>query len=174
MDVNTIISLISLGVAIFAAWYTLASNRGSIYISNYGIENVLGEKLIYFNVTNTSPKPLVISQILLMSDGNQIYDNGFDPYERHSEIRAAKSAARKKNNSYVFDTRSFLPDIDIPSYSVSDNHTNATLLIPNETINFSYYVDSLPTNIIFKSNKRIGWISKKKSVVPTFVDDPNI
>lgn len=165
--INMIIGITALIISVVAFVYTWLSNRYSIEILSTEFEKNREHNFVYFEVTNTSTRTIIIENIKLFLDSAELLDNGFDPeeYEEHLKESSTQnfdplsisSIPPNMNNIYLIDNSEF-----------SHNFTSSVQIAPGTSESFSYYLDKIPNKISVTANKQIGRMSKEKSFMVHF------
>jgi hypothetical protein len=131
ISVSTLISLVSLCIAIASFVYTWHFNRYSIFVDSQEHEEIEGNKYYSFVISNCSPRPLVINNVELLNNGGRFI----------------------KDNGYVFAKPGDI--YSSPEWN-SQPFQKPVSLLPYSDISFSYYLDEYPAQIKVTANHRIN------------------
>ena len=141
---SNIIAVIALLVAIASFLYAYLSNRPSIEISDFYIDQIDNENNLIkcgFVLANVSPKTITVKEINLFDSDNMNLDN--------IHIQAPEDDWKKYPNSFA------------SPYSCSP-FTENEIFIPNAKIEFSYHLKEKPKVVEIVTDKRIWYFSKKR------------
>ncbi|MGX7387592.1 hypothetical protein ACWOF5_05020 [Carnobacterium divergens] len=179
-SIDTIIALIALLLAIASAIYTWISNQYSITLIGLSKDISRGETKVQFTVVNTSPKPLVITNIELFFNKNKITDNNFDPIKYDKNINKIKAKEYEEQNKISLPfggeiSTGFNPynlNLDTSAYSDTSNNFEDDVFLPaSDKVTFSYFVDEIPNIIVVSTNHKINHFKKNKLFFVHFNED---
>lgn len=167
---DTYIALAALVVAVWALIYGFHYNSYSITISDTELTVEDGQKLIEFNVFNSSSRPITIKKIKLFKDQTLVTDNGFNPEIYEDKLYEEKK--RHPDSVEIFGKLMPLaptPIVKYPGrYTYSDNFKQSVTLPPFGETSFSYFVNTLPNKIEVSCNQNVGFFCKTKSFSVSF------
>lgn len=144
-----IIASIGIVLSFISIVYTFFQSKYRVDLSKYQSAIDRDQNRIYFQIINTSSRPLIIENIFLLKEGVPIKEIDFDINEFDRRLFYQTHSSIEFFNSSI--------DSTIP--------IERTLLAPFERMDVNIFVNDFPTEIDVLSNKSIGIISKHKSFV---------
>lgn len=131
ISVSTLISLVSLCIAVASFIYTWHFNRYSIFVDSQESEVIDDQKYYSFVISNCSSRMLVINNVELLDNSSRlIEDNGY-VFAKSGDIYSS-------------------PEWNSQPFQKPVN------LLPYSDISFSYYLDEYPAQIKVTTNHRIN------------------
>lgn len=158
--------LVALMISAVSLLYTFFSNRYSVDLTNFQLEEDREQLLFSYQITNDSSKTLKVYKISMFSNGKKISVLNFDTmqYDEDENEKNALQWDREHTDSFLSRPIGLNPYriANLNNFSSIEEPEFPLMLSPYSQTSLSFYVPTKPDKLTVYANKRLG-ISKHKS-----------
>lgn len=157
--------LVALIISAVSLLYTFFSNRYSVDLTNFQLEEDREQLLFSYQITNDSSKTLKVYKIGMFSNGQKISALNFNPmqYDEAENEKDAQQWDREHADSLL--GRPIGPNpyriIGLNNSLVVEKPEFPLMLAPYSQTTLSFYVPTKPDKLTVYTNKRLGILKHK-------------